>query len=102
MRQLNSEGIKCNVFNRAMPVLSIFMNNRDHRKLTVIDGHIGYTGGFNIADEYFNITSPYGYWKDSGIRVEGPAVDIMSAMFAEMWNFSDMRDRKHSSKLITG
>lgn len=99
MRQLNSEGIKCNVFNRAMPVLSIFMNNRDHRKLTVIDGHIGYTGGFNIADEYFNITSPYGYWKDSGIRVEGPAVDIMSAMFAEMWNFSDMRDRKHSSKI---
>jgi len=51
---------------------------------------VGYTGGYNIADEYFNIVSPYGYWKDNGIRLEGPAVDSLSAMFVEMWNFADI------------
>ena len=90
-KQLNSEGIKCNVFNPALPFLSIFMNNRDHRKITVIDGIYGYTGGYNLADEYFNIISPYGYWKDNGIRLKGPAVNSLEAMFIEMWNFSELR-----------
>ena len=50
------------------------MNNRDHRKITVIDGKVGFTGGYNLANEYFNITHPYGHWKDTGIRLEGDAV----------------------------
>lgn len=56
-------GIQCRVFNPIMPVLNIFMNNRDHRKITVIDGKVAYTGGYNLADEYFNITHPYGQWR---------------------------------------
>ena len=69
------------------------MNNRDHRKITVVDGKVGYTGGYNIADEYFNIVNPYGHWKDNGIRLEGPAVQSLTAMFIEMWNFADMKKK---------
>lgn len=91
VKVLESEGIKCNAFNPAYPVLSLFMNNRDHRKITVVDGKVGYTGGYNIADEYFNIVNPYGHWKDNGIRIEGPAVQSLTAMFIEMWNFADLK-----------
>ena len=74
------------VFNPIIPVLSVFMNNRDHRKITVIDGKVGFTGGYNLANEYFNITHPYGHWKDTGIRLEGDAVKSLTVMFLEMWN----------------
>ena len=85
-KKMKAAGIKCRAFNPMMPIYNLFINNRDHRKLTIIDGKIGYTGGFNLANEYFNITSPYGYWKDTGVRVEGEGVDNMTAMFLEMWN----------------
>ncbi|WP_034442712.1 cardiolipin synthase [Butyrivibrio sp. AE2032] len=91
VKLLESEGINCNAFNPAYPFLSLFMNNRDHRKITVIDGKVGYTGGYNIADEYFNMVNPYGHWKDNGIRLEGPAVQSLTAMFVEMWNFADIK-----------
>ena len=58
-------------------------------KVTVIDGHIGYTGGYNIANEYFNLTHPFGHWKDTGVRMVGPAVQSLTATFLEMWNASD-------------
>ena len=64
----------------------MFLNNRDHRKITVIDGKVAYTGGYNLANEYFNITHPYGIWKDTGIRMEGDAVKSMTVAFLEMWN----------------
>ncbi len=64
------------------------MNNRDHRKISVIDGKIGFTGGYNLADEYFNIVNPYGHWKDTGIRIEGRPVDSLTLMFLEMWHAS--------------
>ena len=76
IQRMEAEGIQCRVF----------MNNRDHRKITVIDGKIGFTGGYNLADEYFNITHPYGYWKDTGVRLEGDAVRSLTVMFLEMWN----------------
>ena len=87
IQRMEAEGIQCRVFNRLMPVLNVFMNNRDHRKITVIDGKIGFTGGYNLADEYFNITHPYGYWKDTGVRLEGDAVRSLTVMFLEMWNY---------------
>ena len=90
-KMLESYGIKCRIFNPLVPMLQIFMNHRDHRKITVIDNMIGYTGGYNIANEYFNITHPYGYWKDTGLRLEGPAVVNLTAMFLEMWEFSDIK-----------
>ena len=66
----------------------MFLNNRDHRKITVIDGKVGYTGGYNLANEYFNYTHPYGEWKDTGIRLEGDAVASLTAAFLEMWEAS--------------
>lgn len=69
-----------------MPVLNIFMNNRDHRKITVIDGKVGFTGGYNLADEYFNLTHPFGWWKDTGVKLTGDAVPSLTVMFLTMWN----------------
>lgn len=84
-KRLEEEGIKCRVFNPIGPFFNVFMNNRDHRKITVIDGKCAFTGGYNLADEYFNLVSPYGYWKDTGIKVEGRPVDSFTLMFLEMW-----------------
>jgi cardiolipin synthase len=84
--ELNREGIHCRVFNPAVPVLRLFMNHRDHRKIAVIDGKIGYTGGFNLADEYFDLVGTYGDWKDTGIRLEGEGVRSLTATFLELWN----------------
>lgn len=86
IRKMEKDGIQCRDFNPVVPALNVFMNNRDHRKITVIDGKIGYTGGYNLANEYFHITEPYGYWKDTGIRLEGGAVGSLTLMFLELWN----------------
>ena len=85
-KQLNNAGIRCTPFNPAVPVLNLFMNHRDHRKITVIDGKVGYTGGYNLANEYFGYTKPYGHWKDTGIRLEGEAVRSLTAGFLELWS----------------
>ena len=53
------------------PLLSLAMNNRDHRKITVIDGHTGFTGGINLADEYINVKERFGHWKDTGVMLKG-------------------------------
>ena len=86
VKKLESKKIRCRVFNPFSPGLNLFLNNRDHRKITVIDGKVGFTGGYNLADEYFNLTHPYGQWKDTGIRLEGDAVRPLTIMFLEMWN----------------
>lgn len=86
VEKLKAKGIDCRVFNPFMPGLNIFLNNRDHRKLTVVDGKVAYTGGYNLANEYFNVTHPYGKWKDTGIRLEGDAVRSFTIAFLEMWN----------------
>ncbi len=96
IRRMEALGIQCRVFNPVVPVLNMFMNNRDHRKFTVIDGRVGFTGGYNLADEYFNITHPYGYWKDSGVRLEGDAVQSLIVMFLEMWNAAERTDTDYS------
>ena len=84
--ELNKSGILCRSFNPALPFLNLFLNNRDHRKITVIDGKVGYTGGYNLADEYFHYKKPYGHWKDTGVRLEGRAVRNLTATFLELWN----------------
>lgn len=86
IKRMEKYGIQCRVFNPILPIFHVFMNNRDHRKITVIDGTIGFTGGYNLADEYFNITHPYGHWKDTGIKLRGDAVKSFTVMFLEMWN----------------
>lgn len=86
---IEKKGIKCVAFNRLIPFMSLVLNNRDHRKIVVIDGKVGYTGGINMADEYINYTHPHGdHWKDAGIRIEGEAVWNFTVMFLQMWNLS--------------
>ena len=80
-------GIPCCFFNRFKPVISIRMNNRDHRKLCIIDGHTAFTGGINLADEYINQKSRFGHWKDSAILVKGEAAWSMTVMFLTMWEY---------------
>ena len=90
---MQEDGVETRVFNRFMPSLRIFMNNRDHHKIMVVDGKVAYTGGYNLADEYFNITRPYNEWSDCGIRVTGPAVHTFTTIFLEMWNAIRESDR---------
>lgn len=85
--KLRACGIQCVTFNPLRPVASIIMNNRDHRKIFVVDGTVGYTGGLNLADEYINEIERFGYWKDTGLRLEGEAVWSFTAMFLEMWSY---------------
>ena len=63
------------------------MNNRDHRKIVIIDGHTAFTGGINLADEYINEKNLYGHWKDNGIMVKGSAVFSFSLMFLSVWDY---------------
>lgn len=99
--RMSELGICCRVFNPVVPFINLFMNNRDHRKITVIDGKVGFTGGYNLADEYFNITHPYGYWKDTGIRLMGEAVKSLTVMFLELWNAMGETDTDFSAYLQT-
>ena len=85
-KKMEARGIKCTAFNPFRPIMSIIMNNRDHRKILVVDGKTAFTGGINIADEYINVTTRFGYWKDTGVRIEGKAVWNFTAMFLQMWN----------------
>ncbi len=104
VEKMESVGIQCRVFNPFAPGLNFFLNNRDHRKITVIDGKIGFTGGYNLANEYFNLTHPYGQWKDTGVRLEGDAVKSLTATFLEMWNAikdSDKDDTDIEKYLMT-
>jgi len=85
-KQLEAKGIHCMAFNPFVPFLSLIMNNRDHRKITVIDGHTAFSGGINLADEYINEKVRFGYWKDTGFLLKGEAVWNYTVMFLEMWN----------------
>ncbi|MBO5069966.1 MAG: cardiolipin synthase [Roseburia sp.] len=92
-------GVECRDFNPVVPILNVFMNNRDHRKITVIDGKVGFTGGYNMADEYFNITHPYGVWKDTGVKLTGDAVKSLTVTFLEMWNAMKKTDTDYEKYL---
>lgn len=83
---LREKGIQCMVFNPFRPLLNVILNNRDHRKICVIDGHTGFTGGINLSDEYINQKERFGHWKDTAIMLKGDAVWNMTAMFLHMWN----------------
>ena len=72
------------------------MNNRDHRKIMVIDGRVSFNGGFNMCDEYFNIDCPYGHWKDTAVRLRGDAVRNHVIMFLQMWNSIEDTDKDYS------
>lgn len=84
--RMNAAGIQTRVFLPAVPLFSTHQNNRDHRKILVIDERVAYNGGINLADEYANRRHPYGqYWKDTAIKVEGDAVRSYTVMFLQLW-----------------
>lgn len=85
-KTLQKMGIKCVKFNPFVPVITNVHNNRDHRKITVIDGTVGYTGGINLADEYVNLEQPFGHWKDTAVRLEGEGVKGLLLMFLKLYN----------------
>lgn len=102
-KKLNRLGIKCIKFNKYYPIASVVYNNRDHRKIAVIDGYIGYTGGINISDEYNNYVNRFGYWKDTGVRLYGEAVKNLTLMFLRTYdvysetksNYEDFQPNKY-------
>lgn len=99
-KTLTDMGIKVRVFGRVTPFLSLLYNNRDHRKIVVVDGRIAFTGGFNLCDEYINEVEKFGHWKDNGICIRGEAVKQFSVMFLQMWNaarFGTVSDEKEES-----
>ena len=95
-KDMEALGIKCVKFNPYRPVYAVVMNHRDHRKILVVDGHIGYTGGVNFSDEYIGETIRFGEWHDNVLRVEGEAVRSMTLLFLDMWNAARPTDTVES------
>ena len=85
-KTLQEEGIHALPANRLRPVFTKSHNNRDHRKITVVDGAVAFAGGFNLADRYMNLETVFGHWKDSAVRLEGPSVQNLTALFIVSWN----------------
>jgi len=85
-KTLESKGIKCVEFNKFRPTVSTIQNNRDHRKICVVDGRYAFTGGINIGDEYINETVRCGHWKDNSVMIVGDAVKSFTNIFLQMWN----------------
>lgn len=104
IRSLGRYGIKVRPFNVFVPALDVIINNRDHRKMCVIDSKIAYTGGINIADEYINKKERFGYWKDSGIALYGEGAFSMEVFFISMWEHvtkSELKVTKPKYRQIT-
>lgn len=88
LKALKALGAEVKIFHKLVPLAHSKINLRDHRKIICVDGETAFTGGVNLADEYANISSPYGYWKDTGVAVYGSAAKIFEGMFLSMWNGS--------------
>ena len=88
-KKLRSMGIQCKMFSPIRLIFSTYHNNRDHRKILVIDGHTAFTGGVNLADEYINLKQIYGHWKDTAIMLKGEAVRSFTLMFLQMWEVTE-------------
>lgn len=80
------KNIRCMTFNNVVPIFTVRMNNRDHRKIFVVDGKVAITGGVNLADEYIAEKERFGYWKDTGVRITGSSVQSFTQMFFYLWN----------------
>lgn len=87
--QLKKLGIQCKVFSPVRPFVSTHYNNRDHRKILIVDGHTAFTGGVNLQDRYINQEEVFGHWKDTAIMVHGEAARGFTLMFLQMWNTNE-------------
>ena len=103
IKRIKRAGIKIHEFNRLVPVFSVSMNFRDHRKIVVIDGEISYTGGSNLSDEYVNEKRLYGYWKDTGFKMVGDATRFFTLAFLRQWEFvcgDEMENCEYSQYIL--
>ncbi len=98
VKKLKKYGIEVSIFNPIRPSIDIFMNNRNHRKIIIVDGKYAFTGGINIGDEYINKIKRFGHWLDTGIKIEGKAVNTFIAMFCSMWEFTTKKEIDIKSK----
>ncbi len=96
-KKLNQYGIECAIFNPFRPVLTVRQNNRDHRKIAVIDGKVAFTGGINLADEYINVIEKHGHWKDASIMLEGKAAWSLTLVFLQMWELCTHTDEDYAT-----
>lgn len=96
-KKLESYGIRCTVFNPFRPVLTALQNNRDHRKILVIDGKVAFTGGINLADEYINVFERFGHWKDASVVLRGRGAWSFTLMFLEMWSLANKTNEDYAS-----
>ena len=94
---ITNAGIKLKPFNKVLPFFSASLNYRDHRKIVVVDGECAYTGGCNLADEYINVKQIHGYWKDSGIRIDGEGANSFTLMFLRQWEFLTHKKEDYSA-----
>lgn len=95
-RELEKKGIRCKMFAPIKPTLSTYQNNRDHRKICVIDGHTAFTGGINLADEYINEVVRFGHWKDTAVMLKGEGVQSFTMMFLQMWNVTERQKEDYA------
>lgn len=98
-KQIRKHGIKCKMYSPVRPILSSYQNNRDHRKICVIDGKVGFTGGINLADEYINEKERFGHWKDTAVMMEGEAVQNLTILFLQMWNITQRQPEDYKKYL---
>lgn len=98
-KHIRKYGIKCNVFSKIMPIATLSHNNRDHRKIVVIDGVVGFTGGINLSDEYINKWIRFGHWKDTGVMIKGEAVKSFTLMFLENWHIYEDKNEDYTKFL---
>lgn len=101
MTRLKKSGIEVAIFCPLKPSLNMVMNNRDHRKIIVIDGNVAFTGGINLADEYINEFKRFGYWMDCAIMVTGTAVESFLIMFCTMWEYTTGKQILMSGHLLS-
>lgn len=90
-KEVRKDGIECYPFNRISPTINIRQNSRDHKKIIIIDGVVGFTGGCNLADEYINKIKRFGYWKDNIVRIKGKAVDSLTLPFLGSYYFASKK-----------
>ena len=91
-QKLEALGIRCKMYAPLRPLVSTHYNNRDHRKILVVDGKYAFTGGINLADEYINRRSLHGHWKDTAVLLTGRAVRGFTLLFLQMWNVSEAQE----------
>lgn len=99
-KKISKYGIKSKMFAPIYPLFSTCQNNRDHRKIVVIDGKIAFTGGINLADEYANKIEKFGHWKDCAVMLSGAGVNTFTLMFLQMWNVGEKLEEDYVRYIV--